>query len=49
LAWVHKVPLPNVAEDVGVSIVTVKRVLKEMMKANIFEKRCAEMEKKWTK
>jgi hypothetical protein len=49
LAWVHKDPIPNVAEDVGVSIMTVKRVLKEMLKPRVFENQCSDIESKWTK
>jgi hypothetical protein len=47
LAWVQKIPIPNIAEDVGVKVGTVKIVLKKMMKPNDFEKRCQKMERKW--
>jgi hypothetical protein len=49
LAWVHQVPLPNVAEDVGVCLRTVTNLLKNMRKPNFFEDKCLEFEKRWTR
>lgn len=41
--------MPNVAEDVGVCLRTVKNILNEMKTPEVFERKCDEFERNWSR